>query len=413
MIPRVLAEVVRRERPRVLAALVGFCRDVDLAEDAFQDACTRALTAWPESGLPANPAAWLTTVARHRSLDLLRRRARSPISAPGPEAMPEAADYRPPPGSDQDDIPDDRLRLLFTCCHPALAPAAQVALALRHICGLTTAEIARAFVEPEATAAQRLVRAKHKIRVARIPYAEPTAAELPARLETVLAALYLLFNEGYAASSAETWLRPDLAAEAIRLAQLVVELLPEQPEARGLLALMGLHHARRDSRTTALGELVLLEDQDRAGWKQAEIERYLAEIDRALAAQRPGPYQIQAAIAALHARAPHAAATDWRQIAHLYATLLEFNPSPVVQLNAAVACAFAFGLEHGLAWIDRLIASGELAGYPPLPVVQAELLRRTGHREAALAAYDRALALVRAPAERRHLQRRRAELAEV
>jgi RNA polymerase sigma-70 factor (ECF subfamily) len=193
----------------------------------------------------------------------------------------------------------------------------------------------------------------------------------------------------------------------------VVELLPEQPEARGLLALMGLHHARRDSRTTALGELVLLEDQDRAGWKQAEIERYLAEIDRALAAQRPGPYQIQAAIAALHARAPHAAATDWRQIAHLYATLLEFTPSPVVQLNAAVACAFAFGLEHGLAWIDRLIASGELAGYPPLPVVQAELLRRTGHREAALAAYDRALALVRAPAERRHLQRRRAELAEV
>lgn len=412
MIPRVLAEVVRRERPRVLAALVGFCRDVDLAEDAFQDACTRALTVWPESGLPANPAAWLTTVARHRSLDLLRRRTRSPVSARGPEAMPEAAVYGPPPGDDQDDIPDDRLRLLFTCCHPALAPAAQVALALRHICGLTTAEIARAFVEPEATTAQRLVRAKHKIRIAGIPYAEPTAAELPARLETVLAALYLLFNEGYAASSAETWLRPDLAAEAIRLAQLVVELLPDQPEARGLLALMGLHHARRDSRTTALGELVLLEDQDRAGWKQAEIERYLAEIDRALASHRPGPYQIQAAIAALHARAPHAAATDWRQIAHLYATLLEFTPSPVVQLNAAVACAFAFGLGHGLAWIDRLIASGELAGYPPLPVVQAELLRRTGHREAALAAYDRALALVRAPAERRHLQRRRAELAE-
>ncbi len=412
MIARVLAEVVRRERPRVLAALVGFCRDVDLAEDAFQDACTRALTLWPESGLPANPAAWLTTVAKRRSLDLLRRRARSPVVAPGPEAMPEApvSDPEPRLGADAE-VPDERLRLIFTCCHPALAPAAQVALALRHICGLTTAEIARAFVEPEATTAQRLVRAKNKIRLAGIPYTEPAPAELPARLEAVLATLYLVFNEGYAASSAETWLRPDLAAEAIRLAQLVVELLPDQPEARGLLALMGLHHARRDSRTTALGEVVLLEDQDRSRWKHAEIETYLVEIDRALASHRPGPYQVQAAIAALHARAPDAAATDWRQIAHLYAVLLEFTPTPIVQLNAAVACAFAFGLEHGLAWIDRLVAAGELADYSLLPAVQAELLRRAGHRDAALAAYDRALALVRAPAEHRHLQRRRAELS--
>ncbi|PAW68126.1 MAG: hypothetical protein B9S34_03310 [Opitutia bacterium Tous-C1TDCM] len=411
MIPRVLAEVVRRERPRVLAALVGFCRDVDLAEDAFQDACTRALATWPAAGLPANPAAWLTTVARRRSLDLLRRRARSPVVPPGAEVLPDAIDPGPAATEFDANFPDERLRLIFTCCHPALAPAAQIALALRHLCGLTTVEIARAFLEPEATTAQRLVRAKNKIRLAGIPYAVPAAEELPARLETVLATLYLLFNESYASAGGDTWLRPDLGAEALRLAKLVAELLPEQPEARGLFALVTLHYARRDSRLTADGEVIVLEAQDRSRWHRAEIETALAELDRALAQRRPGPYQIQAAIAALHARAAASAETDWRQIAHLYATLLEFTPTPVVQLNAAVACAFAFGLEHGLAWIDRLAAAGELADYHLLPAAQADLLRRAGRRDAALAAYDNALVLVRAPAERRYLERRRAELA--
>ncbi len=411
MIPRVLAEVVRRERPRVLAALVGFCRDVDLAEDAFQDACTRALATWPASGLPANPAAWLTTVARRRSLDLLRRRARSPVVSPGADVTPEGIDPGPAPGEFENEFPDDRLRLIFTCCHPALAPAAQIALALRHLCGLTTVEIARAFLEPESTTAQRLVRAKTKIRLAGIPYAMPAAAELPARLETVLATLYLVFNEGYAASGGDAWLRPDLGSEALRLTRLVVELLPDQPEARGLLALLTLHHARRDNRLTGDGELIVLEAQDRSLWHRDEIEAALLDVDRALAQRRPGPYQIQAAIAALHARAPDAAATDWRQIAHLYATLLEFTPTPVIQLNAAVACAFAFGLEHGLAWLDRLAAAGELADYHLLPAAQAELLRRAGRRDPALAAYDRALLLVCSSAERRYLERRRAETA--
>ena len=411
MIGRALAEVVRRERPRVLAALVAFCRDVDLAEDAFQDACARALAAWPEAGLPANPAAWLTTVARRRSLDLLRRRARSPVFAPGAAAVPDPADDTVRAGEMTDDVPDERLRLIFICCHPALAPAAQVALALRHICGLTTVEIARAFVEPEPTTAQRLVRAKTKIRLAGIPYAVPAAEDLPARLEGVLATLYLVFNEGYASSGGEAWLRPDLGAEALRLARLVVELLPGQPEARGLLALIGLHHARRDSRMTADGELILLEEQDRSLWHQAEIAAALVEIERTLSERRPGPYQIQAAIAALHARAPAAAATDWRQIAELYGVLLGFTPTPIVQLNAAVACAFAYGWEHGLAWIERLVAGGELAEYHWLHAAQAELLRRAGRPAEALAAYDRALACVRAPAERNHLRRRRAELA--
>ena len=410
MIGRALAEVVRRERPRVLAALVGFCGDVDLAEDAFQDACARALAAWPGTGLPANPAAWLTTVARRRSLDLLRRRARSPVLTPGADSIPEPAVEPTPMAEANEDVPDERLRLIFTCCHPALAPAAQVALALRHICGLTTVEIARAFVEPEATTAQRLVRAKSKIRLAGIPYAVPAPEDLPPRLEAVLATLYLVFNEGYAASSGEAWLRPDLAAEAIRLAQLVVELLPAEPEARGLMALMGLHHARRDSRTTADGELILLEDQDRSRWHRNEIDGFLSEVERALVHRRPGPYQIQAAIAALHAQAPTAAATDWRQIAALYGALLELTPTPVVQLNAAVASAFAFGLHHGLAWMERLAASGALAGYHLLPAAQAELHRRAGQVHEALAAYDRALALNPPPAERAHLERRRAEL---
>ena len=254
------------------------------------------------------------------------------------------------------------------------------------------------------------MRAKNKIRLAGIPYVVPAPDELTARLDGVLATIYLVFNEGYAASTGPSWLRADLAAEAIRLAHLVVELLPDHAEARGLLALMGLHHARRDSRTNASGEVVLLADQDRASWHRTEIDRYLADIDRALGQRRPGPYQIQAAIAALHVRASSAAATDWRQIVALYGALLELTPTPVVQLNAAVACAFAFGVEHGLAWLDRLERSGELADYHLLPAAQAELLRRAGRTTAALAAYERALALDPAPAERAHLKRRRDEL---
>lgn len=410
MIGRTLGEVVRCERPRVLAALVAFCRDVDLAEDAFQDACLRALGTWPQAGIPQNPSAWLYTVAKRRSLDLLRRASRSPVNISSDDAMPEPSTAPEQLDADASEVPDERLQLIFTCCHPALAPAAQVALALRHICGLTTLEIARAFLEPEPTTAQRLVRAKNKIREAGIPYVVPGAEELPARLDGVLTTLYLVFNEAYAATGGEVWLRTDLAVEAIRLNQLVVELLPDQPEARGLLALMRLHHARRDSRMTLDGNLILLEDQDRARWHRAEIFSAIAGLKQTLARQQPGPYQLQASIVALHAEALHAGDTDWKQIAALYAALLKHQPTAIVQLNAAVACAFAYGFEHGLAWMERLAASGELAGYHLLPAAQAELLRRLGRATEAVAAYDQALALVRAPNERDHLARRRAEL---
>jgi RNA polymerase sigma-70 factor, ECF subfamily len=409
VIGQALAAVVRSERPRVLAALVAFCRDVDVAEDAFQDACMRAFAAWSESGIPTNPAAWLHTVARRRALDLLRRQVRSPVIVPGAEQIPDAA-TEPEPMHEDEEVPDERLRLIFTCCHPALAPAAQVALALRHICGLTTREIARAFVEPEATTAQRLVRAKKKITEAGIPYAVPAREDISPRLESVMTTLYLVFNEGYASSSGDTLLRREVAHEAIRLSALVVELLPDQPEAGGLYALMRLHYARRDSRLTDAGEIVLLEDQDRTLWHQTEIRLALADLEKVLARQQPGPYQLQASIAALHAQAISPSATDWRQIAALYGRLLLHQPSAIVQLNAAVACAFAHGWDHGLAWLDRIAASGELADYHLLPTAQAELHRRAGRIEEARDAYDRALVLVTTATERSHLTRRRAEL---
>jgi len=308
------------------------------------------------------------------------------------------------------EVEDDRLRLLFTVCHPALAPGAQIALALRTLCGLTTAEIARAHLEPEATTAQRLVRAKRKIAEARIPYEVPAADRLAERLEGVLSTIYLVFNEGFSATEGESWIRADLCSEAIRLGRLVVELLPGEAEAEGLLALMLLHDARRASRTASNGTVVPLEEQDRTVWDRALIDEGTKLLDRAMARGHPGAYQMQAAIAALHARAARPEDTDWRQIAALYGALLRTTPGPIVELNAAAAVAMAHGPEAGLAWMERLERSGALAGYHLLPAAQADLLRRLGRTNEARAAYERALALVRHPAERRFLERRLGEL---
>jgi len=403
MLTPLIDGICRAEGARVLAGLIRRCGDFELAQDALQDAFTRALEVWPRRGVPDAPAAWLTTVAQRRIVDLVRRRAAGPLYTDEPPDI--AADDAEPAAdeADRSGVDDDRLRLLFTCCHPAIAPAAQMALALRTLGGLSTREIARAFLEAEATTAQRLVRVQRKIREARIPYEVPARDALPQRLQAVLGVVYLVFNEGYAATAAGDLVRPDLCAEAIRLGRLVVELMPEEPEALGLLALMRLHDARRDARTDPSGALVPLEEQDRSRWSADA----LALLDRALALRRRGPYQIQAAIAALHARAPRAADTDWAQIAALYRGLVADQPGAVVELNAAVALAMAEGPERGLAWIDRLDASGELAGYHLLPAARADLLRRLGRNAEAEAAYDAALRLVRNPAERLYLERRR------
>ena len=408
MLARAIDQLVRREGPRVLAGLIRWSGDFDLAEEAFQAACTQALESWPRRGLPDRPGAWLTTVARRRAVDLVRRR-RPDVPLDGPLAEALAADE----GGQAEAAPeveDDRLRLLFTVCHPALAPPAQIALALRTLCGLTTLEIARAHLEPEATTAQRLVRAKRKIADARIPFDVPPADRLAERLSGVLSTIYLVFNEGFSATGGESWIRPDLCAEAIRLGRLVVELLPGEAEVEGLLALMLLHDARRPARTAADGTLVPLEEQDRRRWSPELIAEGTAVLDRAVARVSPGPYQLQAAIAALHARAARPEDTDWPQIAALYGALLRHSPSPIVELNAAVAVAMARGPEAGLAWMERLDRSGELAGYHLLPAAQADLLRRLGRVDEARAAYARALELVRHPAERRFLERRLAEL---
>ena len=422
----VVDRLFREEQGRAIATLIRLTGDFDLAEEAVQDAFISALETWPERGVPENPGAWITTTARNRAIDRLRRRKRlvEKTETRAREASVEAAlaAFEPASGfesasaleseSAEDSmlIPDDRLRLIFTCCHPALAMDARVALTLRTLGGLTTPEIARAFLVPEPTLAQRLVRAKRKIRDAGIPYRVPPIELLPERLDGVLRVLYLVFNEGYAASSGDALIRRELCAEAIRLARVVVSLLPDEPEARGLLALMLLHDARREARVGAAGELILLDDQDRSRWDAARITEGQALVARALGERRPGPYQLQAAIAALHDEAATPADTDWAQIASLYATLQRMAPSPVVELNLAAAVAMADGPAVGLAMMDGIAASGELDDYPYLHAARADLLRRLGRSSEAAAAYRRALALTTNGAERSFLEGRRREV---
>jgi RNA polymerase sigma-70 factor (ECF subfamily) len=402
-----IADAFRDERASVIATLIRVTGDWDLAEECTQEAFALALERWPRDGLPRRPGAWLTTTARNRAVDRLRRR--STEAAKLREVA--ATERHDGPGDDaaESGVRDDRLRLIFTCCHPALSLEARVALTLRTLAGLTTAEIARAFLVPEQTMAKRLVRAKQKIRNAGIPYRVPPAHLLPERTGGVLAVLYLLFNEGYAASAGADLLRYDLCAEAIRLGRLVVRLMPDEPEALGLLALMLLHHARRAARVDDAGELVTLEDQDRTRWDRGAIDEGTAVLETALRRGRPGPFQLQAAIAACHATAADAADTDWAQIAALYGELVRIVPSAVVRLNQAVAVAMADGPAAGLAIVESLEASGGPAGYHLLPATRADLLRRLGRLDEAAGAYREALALAATEAERRYLARRLAE----
>lgn len=396
--------VYRSESRRVFATLVRLLGDFDAAEEALHEAFRAALEQWPRDGVPGNPRAWLVSAGRFKAIDRIRRDAR--IDALDDEA---AENIPAPEAEEAGDIEDDRLRLVFTCCHPALAPDAQVALTLREVCGLTTEEIARAFLGATPALAQRIVRAKNKIRDAKIPYRVPPPEELPQRLDSVLRVIYLVFNEGYAASSGATLTRHDLSGEAIRLARLVVELLPE-PEAMGLLALMLLHESRRAARTDGNGDLVLLEDQDRAAWNRDMIREGVALVERALATRRVGPYALQAAISAVHAEAAEAAATDWAQIVGLYDLLLRLEASPVVELNRAVAIAMRDGPAAGLALVDALLARGELGDYRLAHAARADLCRRLGRHGEARAAYRRALELTRQTPERRFLERRLAAL---
>lgn len=408
-----VATVYRDESRRVLATLIRLLGDFDLAEEALHDAFAAAVERWPGDGVPANPRAWLVSAGRFRAIDGLRRRARFDASqgkiADHLEAQARDAAERDAPGAEAPDVADDRLRLIFTCCHPALAPEARIALTLREVCGLTTEEIARAFLTTPPTLAQRIVRAKAKIRAARIPYEVPSRERLPERLDAVLHVVYLVFNEAYSATSGDSLTRPDLAAEAIRLGRLLLELLPD-PEVMGLLALMLLHESRRPARTTAAGELVLLGDQDRSRWNREQIAEGTALVERAFAARRVGPYTLQAAIAAVHARAPSAEATDWAEIVALYDLLARVEPTPVVELNRAAALAMRDGPAAGLAAIDALLARGELDGYQPAHSARADLCRRLGRTAEARASYRRALELTRQEPERRFLERRLAEL---
>jgi RNA polymerase sigma-70 factor, ECF subfamily len=402
--------VYRSESRRVLATLIRLLGDFDLAEEALHEAFAAAVEQWPREGTPANPRAWLVSAGRFKAIDAMRRRARFDASQAELAERLEAETVRAAPGEGQD-IEDDRLRLIFTCCHPALQPDAQVALTLREVCGLTTEEIARAFLTAPPTLAQRIVRAKAKIRDARIPDEVPALPELQDRLDTVLHVIYLVFNEGYSASSGGSLTRADLSSEAIRLGRLLVELLPE-PEAVGLLALMLLHESRRAARTSPSGELVLLADQDRARWDRASIAEGGTLVQRALASRRIGPYTLQAAIAAVHAEAPAAAATDWTQIVGLYDVLMRAAPSPVVELNRAAAVAMRDGPMAGLALIDAILGRGDLADYPLAHSARADLCRRLGKTGDARVSYERALALTRQEPQRRFLERRLAELGD-
>jgi RNA polymerase sigma-70 factor (ECF subfamily) len=395
--------VYRAESRAVLATLIRLLGDFDLAEEAVHEAFRAALEQWPRDGVPANPRSWLVSAGRFKAIDSIRRQSR--FESLDEDVHDLAADEAPLPES----VEDDRLRLVFTCCHPALAGDAQVALTLREVCGLTTEEIASAFLTPAPTLAQRIVRAKNKIRDAGIPYEVPAAADLPARLDAVLRVIYLVFNEGYAASSGATLTRHDLSAEAIRLGRLLVELLPE-PEALGLLALMLLHDSRRAARTSADGELVLLDDQDRALWNRAQIVEGGTLVERALRTRRFGAYTLQAAISAVHAQAADAASTDWAQIVGLYDLLLRIDPSPVIELNRAVGVAMRDGAEAGLAIVDALLERGELTEYRLAHAARADFCRRLDRAGPARQSYERALALTRQEAEQRFLRRRLAEL---
>jgi RNA polymerase sigma-70 factor (ECF subfamily) len=388
----------------VFATLVRLLGDFDLAEEALHEAFRAALEQWPSEGVPANPRAWLVSTGRFKAIDAIRRRARfDPLEEEHAESL---AAEEP---AERESIEDDRLRLVFTCCHPALAQDAQVALTLREVCGLTTEEIARAFLTPAPTLAQRIVRAKNKIREANIPYEVPAGPQLAERLDAVLRVIYLVFNEGYSASAGDSVTRADLSGEAIRLGRLLVDLLPE-PEAGGLLALMLLQESRRAARASASGDLIRLEDQDRSRWNRELIAEGVALVERALGTRRFGPYTLQAAIAAVHAEAPRAGETDWQQIVALYDILARLDPSPVVDLNRAVALAMRDGPGAGLAVVDAILARGELKDYHLAHAARADLCRRLGRRADARASYERALALVRQEPERRFIQQRLAEL---
>jgi RNA polymerase sigma-70 factor (ECF subfamily) len=396
------------ESRRVLATLIRLLGDFDAAEEALHDAFRAALEQWPREGVPANPRAWLVSAGRFKAIDGLRRRKRfdqlDEQASQAEIAVEDTAAW-----ADAESVEDDRLRLIFTCCHPALTPDAQVALTLREVCGLTTEEIAQAFLTPASTLAQRIVRAKSKIRDARIPYQVPSEDELPERLEAVLRVIYLVFNEGYVASSGAALTRHDLSSEAIRLGRLLTELMPE-PEALGLLALMLLHESRRETRASPTGDLILLEDQDRTRWNRALIAEGVVLVERALASRRVGPYAIQAAIAALHAGAPSVGETDWAEIVGLYDLLQRLTPSPVIELNRAVAVAMRDGPEAGLALVEAILARGELSDYRLAHAARADLCRRLGRKMEAIASYERALALTRPGPEQRFLERRLAEL---
>ena len=408
---RLVDDVYRSESRMVLATLIRLLGDFDAAEEAVHDAFAVAVERWSRDGVPGNPRAWLVSTGRFKAIDAMRRRARFDASLPELTRQLDSTTITDSDTEkwDNETFEDDRLRLIFTCCHPSLAPEAQVAMTLREVCGLTTEEIARAFLTKPPTVAQRIVRAKSKIRDARIPYIVPSETELPDRLDTVLQVVYLVFNEGYSSSSGGSLTRHDLSGEAIRLGRLLIQLLPE-PEVMGLLALMLLQDSRRAARTSTTGDLILLEHQDRTLWNRDQIAEGLKLVERALSTRRIGPYTLQAAIAAVHAQAPHADATDWSQIVILYDVLFQAEPSPIIELNRAAAVAMRDGASAGLVLIDAILARGDLANYHLAHAARADLCRRSGRTAEARASYERALSLTQQEPERRFLERRMGEL---